>query len=396
MTKIFDRHDRVVAMDSKYTGEEPSWTDSDKLDGVGYFKRRSSALGFYNYYCSTKDLMNDVVKFAKANGYSSKVIQSVKSNHALFSFTASKLARMLNKGMPPTHDGWKEYCEKYPGSVMTKANDDASFVKNEIDRINKAYAEKTMEKSEEDQPKFSVVDRMNNKVNDKVIYMLDGMIDEWAETSDMVGGIDLMLLLKTHEIPVRGLPIVENWLNAYRNSLQNCIDKDNEFDIEGWSNLTKPAIKNRLKEIDKMLLQIEKYRGANAKVRKPRKKKVKSAEVQVKNMKFKESDDKFGVSSVSPTTVPGSQKVYVFNTKTRKLFIYIANSADGIGVKGSTLQNFDEALSYGLTLRKPDDIIPILTTKSDKQIQKAIESLITKQVVAKGRINADCVILRTI
>ena len=393
-SRIFDRYDRVVAHDSKYTGEEPSWDDSKSLDGVAYHRRRSTALSFYNYYCTTKDLVNDVAKFAKSQGYKSDIIRAVKSNHKYFSFTASKLARMLNKGMPSTHEGWKEYCAQYEGVNMTEANNDIQFVKNEIDRISKQYAEVKAETEEANEPKLSVVDRMNNKVNDKVIYHLDTMLDEWSSSETKVEGLNLLTLFKSNDIPVRALGVVENWLEKLRTSLQNCIDKDNEFDIEGWSFLYKPAIKNRIKEIDKMSSQIEKYRGANTKVRKPRKKKVKTANMQVKKLQYKESDDDYGVSSVSPLTVPGSRKVIVFNTKTRKLSVYESDSE--IEVKGTSLKNFDEIKSYGLTIRKPDDILPIIANKTEKMFTKAIDTLKTKRGKVNGRINKDTILLRTL
>ena len=397
MARIFDRYNRVAAVDSKYTGEEPSWEDASTLNGTQYFKRRSVALNFYNYYCCTKDLVKDVETFAKTNGYDSKIISSVKSNLKYFSFTAAKLCRMLNKGMPSSHDGWEEYCENLPGVSMTEANDDILFVKKEIDRIYNQYTESKSAENKEAVVKISVVERMNNKINSKVIYYLDEMIDNWTiDESTKVNGIELSSILKANDIPVRGLPLIENWLKALRLSFENCITKDNEYDIEGWSFLSKPAIKGRIKAIDKMLQQVEKYRGANTKARKPRVKKVKSAEIQVKKLKYKESDDDFGLSSVSPITLPGSKKVLLFNTKNRKLLVYESIDADGFGIKGTTLQNYNENKSYSLTIRKPDDIIPIITGKTEKMFTKAIDGLKTKKGNVNGRINEHSIILRTL
>jgi len=397
MARIFDRYNRVAAIDSKYTGEEPSWEDASNLNGIQYFKRRSVALNFYNYYCSTKDLVKDIETFAKTNGYDSKIISSVKSNLKYFSFTAAKLARMLNKGMPSSHDGWEEYSEGLPGVNMEEANDDILFVKKEIDRIYNQYTESKIAEKKEDTVKISVVDRMNNKINNKVIYYLDEMIDNWTiDESTKVKGIELSSILKGNDIPVRGLPLVEDWLKTLRLSLENCINKDNEYDIEGWSFLSKPAIKGRIKAIDKMLQQVEKYRGANTKARKPRVKKVKSAEIQVKKLKYKESDDDFGLSSVSPITLPGSKKVLLFNTKNKKLLVYEALDSDGLSVKGTSLQNYDENKSYSLTIRKPDDIMPIITSKTEKMFTKAIDGLKTKKGNVNGRINQHSIILRTV
>jgi hypothetical protein len=121
---------------------------------------------------------------------------------------------------------------------------------------------------------------------------------------------------------------------------------------------------------------------------------VKTADMQVKKLQYKESDDDYGVSSVSPLTVPGSRKVLVFNTKTRKLSVYESDSE--IEVKGTSLKNFDEIKSYGLTIRKPDDILPIIANKTEKMFTKAIDTLKTKRGKVNGRINKDTILLRTL
>ena len=139
---------------------------------------------------------------------------------------------MINKGMPPTHDGWEEYCKDLPGVNMKEANDDILFVKKEIDRIYTQYTESKIADKKEDTIKISVVDRMNNKINNKVIHHLDEMIDNWTiDESTKVKGIELSSILKGNDIPVRGLPLVENWLKALRLSLENCINCfDSTFD----------------------------------------------------------------------------------------------------------------------------------------------------------------------
>jgi hypothetical protein len=75
--------------------------------------------------------------------------------------------------------------------------------------------------------------------------------------------------------------------------------------------------------------------------------------------------------------------------------MYEANSTEGLGVKGTTLQNFDIKTSFELTIRKPDDILPIVTNKTEKQISKIIDALKTKKKTPNGRINNETILLRT-
>lgn len=398
-SRIFDRYGRVAAVDFKYTGDEPTWDNCESWPIEKFMKERSRMLGFYNYYCTAKDLFPDLLKWMANQSYTKEQIKSVKSaGERCVNFTALKLARAMNLGMVHTREDAPEYAKDRPGISLTEAHDDIKYVKS---FINKAIDLKVVEKKIEEQAEtpetknISPLERLSNKVNTTVIAELEAMIDDggFAEKTTKVKGVNLLSLLKANDIPVKGTKEIYDWLEKYRVSLQNCLDKDNEFDVEGWAFTSRVGVKNRLKVITEMIDQLDKYAAANKTVRKPRVKKVKAAALQVKNLKYKESDTDFGIQSVSPLSVPGSHKVIVFNTKYRKLSVYYADSP--IEVKGTSLKNFNEH-SFTTTLRKPDEILPIMVNKSEKQIAKAIDALTTKKAPANGRINQETVILRAL
>jgi hypothetical protein len=72
----------------------------------------------------------------------------------------------------------------------------------------------------------------------------------------------------------------------------------------------------------------------------------------------------------------------------------VYESDDPISVKGTCLKEWNEEKSFSLTIRKPDDIIPILLKKSEKVFTKAIDDLKTKRGKVNGRINKDTILLR--
>jgi hypothetical protein len=88
----------------------------------------------------------------------------------------------------------------------------------------------------------------------------------------------------------------------------------------------------------------------------------------------------------------------VFNTKNRNLYEYVTNSTKGFEVGGTTIKNFDEKLSKCTKLRKPDVILPLILTKTSKQIAKQVwkDQITTKVNSPNGRINSDCILLRTL
>lgn len=401
-SRIFDRYGRVSAVDHKYTGEEPTWDGCESWPIEKFMKERSRMFNFYNYYCTSKDLFNDLLQWMSSDGYTKDEIKTIKSEgERCVSFTTMKLARAMNNGMIPTREDVMEYVETKPGLSYEEAHDDKAYIKNEIDSILrrnvvKTQAQSSLNTEDSDVKTLSPLQRLSNKVNDTILAELEAMIDDkdWTESQTKVDSLNLIQLLKANSIPVKGLKEIYAWLERYHVSLQNALDKDNEFDIEGWAFLSKPGIRNRLKAIQDMITQLDKYSASNKKVRKPRKKKVKAAALQVKKLKYKESDDDYGIQSVSPLNVPGSRMILTFNTKNRKLGVYVAD--DPIDVKGTTLKGWNEEKSFSLTIRKPDDIIPILLNKTERQFTKAIDELKTKRGNVNGRINKDTILLRTL
>ena len=102
------------------------------------------------------------------------------------------------------------------------------------------------------------------------------------------------------------------------------------------------------------------------------------------------------MQSCDPTRIVGAQKFFMFNTKYRKMTVFTSLGRDGFTVQGSTLKGFDESQSYSLTLRKPKEILPILSAKTERQIDKELSKLTTKRKPANGRINKDTILIRTI
>ena len=63
-------------------------------------------------------------------------------------------------------------------------------------------------------------------------------------------------------------------------------------------------------------------------------------------------------------------------------------------VKGTTIQNFDKDMSRQIKLRKPEEFISIVMSKTHLQINKEWNTLSTKSSVPNGRINGDIILLR--
>ena len=76
MAKVLDKYNRVIACDSKYTGEEPQWDGCENWDPIKFMTNRNRMFGFYNYYLSAKDLKVFALEWMKKNNYKKEEIKS--------------------------------------------------------------------------------------------------------------------------------------------------------------------------------------------------------------------------------------------------------------------------------------------------------------------------------
>jgi hypothetical protein len=111
-------------------------------------------------------------------------------------------------------------------------------------------------------------------------------------------------------------------------------------------------------------------------------------------MNYLKSSPDYGVASVNPIKVVGSVKVYLFNEKYRKLTVLSTTSLSGLSVKGTTIRDYDEKNSFSMKIRKPEEILPIIVSKTDRQIANALKKLTTKKTSANGRVNDNTLILK--
>ena len=191
-------------------------------------------------------------------------------------------------------------------------------------------------------------------------------------------------------MPVR--QVIEGWLIDY----EDAYHKRSEDAAEGYSHLKKPELNRRIKACQDMLLDLDRIKSAAKATRKTRVKKPKAADKQIAKVKYKTEDANFKLVSIPPIQMVGKMRLFTFNTKTRMLTEYITESANGFQISGSTIKNFDQVNSRTVKLRKPDEFLPLVLTKTPNQIDKEWKALTTKSSVPNGRLNTDTILLRVL
>jgi len=166
---------------------------------------------------------------------------------------------------------------------------------------------------------------------------------------------------------------------------------------EGYSHFTPKALKYMIEILQTAIQNLDDRLGVLRASRKPRKTKPKSAEKQIKGLKFLIRSEDLGVDSAKPEAIIGAQGLIVFNTKNNKATVFIAvEPKSGLSVKGSTLLGFDSAKSFEKTVRKPDEFVKNTDgcRKTFTAAVRYLNGVKTKPSEPTGRINKHCLLLQ--
>jgi len=176
--------------------------------------------------------------------------------------------------------------------------------------------------------------------------------------------------------------------------LAKAIKNTDEQLAEGWSHVSVDRLRGLAKFVFRMMDDLAGRKEAVVKERMPRISKPKPAVKQVKGLKYKSIDATFGITSIPPTKIVGATELYAFNTKTRVMVCLFADDAKGFTVKGSTVLGVDLKKSYSKTIRKPQDILPVIAKEGKRAVSKQMDAIRAVAKPVKSRVNKDMIILR--
>ena len=98
--------------------------------------------------------------------------------------------------------------------------------------------------------------------------------------------------------------------------------------------------------------------------------------------------------SINPVDIIGAGELWIFNIKTRKLGRYVATEFNTLGVKGTTITNFDEFKSIQKTVRKPEEKLKEFRAAGKVQLRKFLDDIKAVDIKLNGRINEEVLLLK--
>jgi hypothetical protein len=211
---------------------------------------------------------------------------------------------------------------------------------------------------------------------------VDNSLKEWIDRSDLNRPLAL---------------IVRDRIQALLDEVAAARDGTDPDLREGYSHFKKTSLKHMVDNLNSAVSVLNDRLGVLKASRKPRKRKAKSAESQIKKLNYCPRNEQFGVDSAKPEAIIGAQGLIVFNTNTNKATVFVASEAkSGLGVKGSTLTGFDPAKSFEKTVRKPDEFLKNADgcRKTFASAVRYLSGVKTKNSEPTGRINKHCLLLQ--
>ena len=377
------RRSNRKTIDSVYMGSEPVFNKGDTPEDQKLADSRwCTAANWYNYYYSAKDYIPYVIKYGTdVLGWTKDQVRKVKSlkDHEI-TLSTGKACVIWTRGF--------EYSEERQADINAKMNAVLALAEEQPDIVE----------DEDDAKPVKVVispqQRMRTKMTETILADFeDTIVDGWVDNK-FSAKLDVYALCKKYEIKGAAINMFQERVNQYLIEYSDAYNKTCEQAVEGYSHITRANQKKAIKQLEAIVSDCEALKASAKATRAPRAKKPRSSDKQVEKMKYMKEAIDFKLTSINPIMIPSSYRLYVFNTKQKKLYEYVTNSTKGFEVKGTTIQNFDPTLSRCTTLRKPDEILPEILKKTPKQIDNLWKTLTTKTSECNGRINQDCILLR--
>jgi hypothetical protein len=355
--------------DEKYMGPEPQVTMlSDNID-------LAQAYNWFNYFYTSDDAKGFTLSYLKSIKYDKDTIHRLAQVKAIDLHNIGWNCRLLSNGSTLPEGMWES-------------------IKDRIDTLASQVVEAS--EVEEDSPQKNVVS-IQDRIKDRASELI-GELEEETDVFFKEGVIQFDVKKWSLEKGIKpqiAKRIVEHFRPQYDEIIEALEGKDPEL-VEAYAGWRAPVLKVMAIFIKKIIDRMIEVDAAGQAIRKPRKKKIKPASVQVAKMQFLDEYQELNIKSVDPKGIIGASQLWTYNVKTRNLSVYHAVGNSGLTVRGTTITGYDEDSSVTKKVRKPEGFIGRVINEGKVGLRSIMPSLTTKDGSANGRINKDTILLRVL
>jgi hypothetical protein len=321
-----------------------------------------NALNWYNYNSEDTDYKDWLKDYLATTKFDKKVVSAVVNNARNFSRSYAAVARLESRGV------------------------DTGY-RARLDEVIKTFASEQIEEVviEEKGEVISIRDRLDIACN-KYIEYIDQQIDGWI--TDKTYKTNFYDFLNNNGCKGAHARVIANhYQQAFANIKQL---KKNNPDLAEYYDYSAGKKKQLIALYDALQSDLSKLEQTKKAQRVRRVRKV-SVDKILSKVKYCKESTEFKIGSIHPQKVLGNDQLWVFNTKTRQLGRYLGSN---LSFKRSSLMNYDLEKSMCKKLRKPEDILKIITGSSKSQCNKTFDAIKAIEKPMNGRLNEFIILVR--
>ena len=370
----------------------PTWDSVESMNAAQFLRHWHGAMEYYRLEFSGKDLKPAILKWMASVGCTKEDITAFKkTKDNRVNVTMGAIASCLLRGMPAVRADFND------------GRDTAAWLRNEIVKViaeGKNDIDEDAAKAAELAKPEVYTPSIQERVKEAALRMTEEIEDAiegfHADPENFDPKAFKMLnLLKGKEVKAAHARIIKTLYSRDLAELEELASGKADDQLkEGYSHRSKKQIKNLIAFYQEIMSACDML-AQEAKVnRAPRAKKAVPAEKIVAKLKYMKTNEPLKLVSINPADIIGTGELWIFNTKTRKLGKYVAKEFNVLGVKGTTITNFDEFKSIQKTIRKPEEKLKEFKAAGKVQLRKFLEDINATDTKMNGRINEDIILLK--
>ena len=374
---------------SKGRDFSPKWDGHEAWDTNQFLRHFHSSMAWYRLESSVKELKPKVIDWMGRIGCTKEDISAFKkTKDNRCGTTMGAIAACLIKGMPAIREDFND------------GKDSSAWLRTEIARV---ISEGKDDKDDSDVvvevKKDVYTPSIQERVRDASMLMteeIETAIESFQTDPEAFDpkAFKILNVLKAKQAKAAHARIIREFYNRDLEELQEAATTKDEQLKEAYSHLSKVQLRKITAFYQEIVSACEML-AQEAKVnRKPKAKKAVPAEKIVAKLKYKKADEPLKLVSINPADILGAKELWTYNTKSRKLGKYIASEFADLGVKGTSIINFDEHKSVQKTLRKPIDQLKEFKAAGKVALRKFLDDINAVDTKMNGRINEEIMLLK--
>jgi hypothetical protein len=368
--------------DSKYLGDEPKYPTAEvqaTWTAEQYRTALGKALNWYGYTQDSKKSAEWLHQFLSRNPRRQQLADAVKRGDVWPGPTAGYALRAARVGLQLRYSTLKTILNQLHKAQRARAK--IELTTPFVEEVPKAKT-------------FNIQERLAEKTAE-CAGEIEGRFDDFITTGEYKTEIKVIDLLSQFNVQPAHIKTIislaERRIGQYEEVIAG---KDSQL-VEAYRHMGKRQLTACVKWWQQVLADCNSYGIIKKASKAPRKKKAVSPEKVVSKLAYMKEFAELKLKSVEPTQILTAQELWVYNTKTRKLGIYIADQyAGALGVKGKAIVGFDAANSVQKTLRKPKDQLKEFSANGKPAAKKWFKGVKSVETKLNGRVNGEIILLK--